>query len=1476
MPERFPVNRIANDESNNDQGGKETYEIRSDEITNSITDQMNEAQAIKDARDAEAARQAEPTQGEEDYYGTQEPDAYSEARRDADNQARTTQTSNEQIEPEQDEEDTHGTQEPDAHGDAIRDIPNDNEEENDQSETPAADTGTKKPLIYKVIDRSYDAKTNARDWAERRHSIEIERGHGIGKFLNKIWKGSLVKLYYINKYNNEALEVIRRTKNVNYFSDMSAEEQLEASQTIADRFDNGDENDTAIHFAAGEEKRVHSADGEYAIGIKDIIRKNFGGEYATRDDFEEAHKRFVQEYRRNHSNEGSTNEGIVEMDNLFDIANSVKNSVEHGESLDNVLQNMIIVSGETRDGVRTEAELDIVDKFVEKMSKTKIGLLVSPGTLAVASSIALSIANFGARSVASAATKMIIPGAVASIWAGVREKLLSDKDRATHSRQMARGETPQGDDKLRESMETTRYETVSAKDLIDSINSSCYEGMFSDCSEEQSQSRLLDVLGNIAAIETRIRLSDETSADFISYSSVLVGGERLELDRTLAEAKVSLNNQIESNGISLDDLYQKFGLSAYGPDQETDLGSNKLNEVVEILSGVFEDRIENDVTNKDATYRVLRAKRVAVAATKAFATGMFVGVFAQEVAAVFNDTQVGIFDNMLGQNNTAVNGDMHHTTLEAFLNKVGNHTVNNVEFDPSAVANMANTNGEVALSGGYKLVDGGNNVHSILSPSGNKIAEATFNTDGKLSDQTIDQLKNSGVSVVDKSVDVDTSSIETKNLTALEYLKNHVDGIKHISHSDYYNNDTDTSNFNELRLDNAGTTETSFQYDVSRMTADGSYHNELSANWVELANEGRLNAYISVSTGTQSQVFEFPIGPDGKVNIPFDSPAAKLFDADGTFKGGFFEAAQTNGLNSDGAIEVIPLATVEGLDNINAITDNVLTKGVDHKVIYDFIVSDKVDSAPIIPIVPRSTMRPTRNNVERRYGYSGNYNYMPQGEMESRRSETSPRLINDPEAILVPGEEYTFYKDLLKTNKGGEYVKEIEDIISKSPELNSIDSNIKTIVKIPVNAAGESESENIYNVLTKAYGSQKQEALENSLILLHVNWFDGYDKDEAAMRANIAKTRSEIQRAKNDFPHIKIATIESEWKRSEIKGGIIGYVSRKLDDVTLLALESATSSGRMDENQDVLLIRNDADPKGLATNYLERYNNDFANNPKVDIFTGTTSFDNTKASRLPGFVFAANFMQSLDIISASRGERVHTAGANFGVRASVLAAVGATGFDDYNGVGSDDVHIGKRIVPVRKGVISNNYKSTGGYYNSSQRDLNKRKVAMRVHGARVDTDSDRGEEVYAKGVPIIYQWNEGFDDGGYKPRNFNLKNQKITTESLANDFDSIVAHLSNDMEATINYSGVSESTLRTALEFTFPGMKGSGYNLQFTPGDGYRFEITPQGASYLRNHLTRSKSGRPDAYGDRKIRQLYKERLSTSSRQAIRPRLIKV
>lgn len=1321
------------------------------------------------------------------------------------------------------------------------------------SETLSAES---EPIKLVIVDQSHDSLDAARDRADQRLDEELGEGGNFKRFLNGIWKGNIAKDYYRSKYTRQADAAIENAQDVLLY-EASEAARGRAKEATIERFQGV--YDELIHTDAGERREVQGDGSELATGMKSIIKRYCNGELND-ETIREERTRLLNAYRESHGTE-SIGQGKVVVDNLLEVAQAVAGAVEHGESLDNVLSKMQVISGEARDGVRGEARYNAVDRAIDSLSKTKVGSLVGPETVATFVAVAASIARVGSHSVVGAVTKTILPGVAAGLWAGLRENKRVQDERVQHSRETAQGKEYNPGDVRREEMEKTRYESLAAIDLTNHLRMVVGNEQLDDGGNEALQV----ALDAIAATEARIRLSDSRGINLVTYSSSVVGDERMDLDIARAEAKVALGARLTA------DARRELGL-----DESAD-----LREILNQQSNDFIEAIEGDISDKDEAFRQLKNRRVAKAAAIGVASGLTIGLLSQEVMAAVDSTRVGLLEQMWHAHNTTIGGVEHQTVLHGLL--AGDQAIENTGASGDYVMQHFGTHGEMSIPKGDTIIDNGNGTFSMADHSGNISAEnIAYNPDGSLPQESINQLTKLGMIVNDKSFDTNVETFQTKEVGISEYIDNHMAATTHIMRDMWYDNNTPHKfDLNELRLrwsGASGVTDTGYQLNVASMAPDGSFHGDQAADWSEVVKSGNLKLAVSASVDTQTHVFMVDIGPDGQINIPADSSAGQFFANNGgnaEFHGAYAEVVQTTGVDGNGVEHVRPLATLVGDGSVGTVADRIPVTSIEHHAEYD-VIQKYTEMAPVIPIESRRSMEAmkAKSGPEKGYYYRGGSEYMSTKEIIERREETSPRLIENPDEMLVPAQEFAWYKDLLRKKRGEEYVANIEDIVANSPELSSISSGTEVIVKIPVNAAGKAESENIYNVLTKGYGAQDQEALKETVILLHVNWFDDYGNDGDAMRANISHTREEIQRAKADFPSLKIATIETEWKRSEVQNGVIGYVSRKLNDVALLALESATSSGRMDADHDVILIRNDADPKGISPNYLRRFIDRFNNNPETDVFTGTTSFDNTKASRLPGYVFSTNFMQCINTIAVSREGACHTGGANFGVRASTFAAVGAIGFDDgYTNAGSDDLNVGRRVKQARVGAISRNRKKQvsylyGVYQNHSNNSTSttKRRIAMRVFGARIDTDSDRGEELYERDIPIIYQWNpeHGFDKDGYKPRNAGVVGG--LNESMATDSKKVIERIRINMESIINDIGDSPSTIRTALAFT--GLSGRGYNLVPRFGGGYSFEITEEGEKYLKNYLTRDSRGRLDPYGSRKLRQIYGEVSSTAKRQA--------
>lgn len=1347
------------------------------------------------------------------------------------------------------------------------------------------------------VDQSVDARHAARDEADRRLTGELNTGNKVSRFLKGIWKGNIAKDYYRLKYTREAEAHISETNSTLAF-EATQERATRAKLATVDRFTS--EYDETVHADAGERKEELGSDSEIARGIKQLIHRSIEEDWSD-DVLVEERTRLLNAYRETYG-EDLLGEGIVMADNLLAARAATLGAIEHGESIDSVLDNMRIIIGESRSGLRTEAHLNMVDRAIEKLNKTKIGSLVGPEVVATTATVAASLLRMGSQKAISAAAMTLVPGAAAGLWAGLRENTRVKQERAQHARDLAGGQEFGEHDTRRTEMNAAIYEQVQSTELTRLLRERFGEDV--DLTNADSFQSLVDTL---AATQTRIQLSDTRNMDLISYSARdAVEEERLALDIAMAEAKTVATQQLTPEA-----------RRALGIDETT-----SLQGLLDQRSEAFVETMETDISDKDRAFKKLKARRVAVAAATGVLTGLTFGVIAQEGIAALDGTRQGLVEQLWNAHNELYQGVEHQTVLEGLVNGDQGQDIVTHHGPDSAFA--AHTLGEAKsvynISADQSLINNGDNTVNLVDPTGHATVERLpLASDGSLPQASMDILRDHGMTVLDKSSTIDIVGHETVPVNTQQYVETH--GVS-VNRDLWYDNNTPAPVFdrNELGLQWGGSegigANGGYALNVSGMLPDGSFTGDQSVDWASQAQEGTLKLAVSGSVDSQGSVLMVDIRPDGTVEIPAGSPAAHFFaneNGRAVFNGGYAEVVQMTGADAQGVEHIRPLATLVGSDTVPAVPDVITTHTPE--VHHDYTITsagyDTVESsgsftemAPVIPVISRRSMESPRTSTTPERSPPPYYNGYQSGEMTPEqerifREETSPRLLQDPDRDLNPREELTWYKKLVRKNMGAQYVATIDGLVADSPELSNIQPDLKTIIKVPVNAAGRAESEGIYNVLS-VYARQDPASVAKSMVLLHVNWFDDLAQDPDS-RAIIEHTKAEIERARADFPDLKIASIESEWERSEMQGGVIGHVSRRLNDAALFAVENAMAKGSLADDQDVLLIRNDADAIGISGNYLKSYVEGAEVNARTDVFTGTTTFDNVKASSLPGMAYAANFMQSLDLLAAKREGSVHTGGANFAVRASILAAVGNVGFKDengdpYNGAGSDDVQIGMRIVQARKrqsvqrsGLVGYYQRLRNGYHGQSGTGNTSRKIAVRLGGARVDTDSDREEKLYLQGIPMVNTWNRehGFDKNGYQDRDANLSDlRKNFVESIKTSPDTVVERVRADMEGSINQMGKSDSVVRTALAFSFMLPNGqdstAAYELnRVATGDErrpFKFELklTELGKKHLINHLQRDSRGRFDGYGGRKMRQMYGETKPGNKRQATHRSMIRV
>lgn len=1368
---------------------------------------------------------------------------------------------------------------------------------------PVTATPDSDELSIVFVDQSKDARDFARDAADKQLTEHLNEGGRVKRFIKGIWKGNLARDYYRQSYIQKAQTEIENQQDVLSHTSTSAERRADAIATTINRF--ASDNEALIHETAGEKRTEVEESSDAALALKDIVSRYAGGTL-TDEALGEEGKRAMKAYR-DANGEG---EGLVQISNLLEIAKAVKGKVEHGESLDNIITNMKVIAGEARTGARSEAKYDRVDKVIDKIEKSKLRF-IPKGAIVAGVTIASSLARIGSTKAINAAAMTVIPGLGAGVIAGLRERKRVKDERIQHAREMASGgQEIRTGSKRRAQMEKTRYETKRAVDLsasLDDAHSAIYLDDSERASGETKDGALQAALDALAAVQARNDMSDAQNIDLISYTDVAsIGDERMALDLARAKVKVSLEQELD------DATRARLGLEPGTP----------INELIASRADAFAD-IDRDMSDKDKAFRKLRRRRALKVGGATGATAIVGGLIAQEAIASLSDTREGLVEQLWNADNVPVDGVDHQTILHSLAHGDGGSTTVDHHIPSSDyTANSLADHSSLSVSNETNFTNNGDGTFNLTDPTGAVTAEnVPINPDGSMPQSSIDLLRSHGLSVEDKSYTIDLVGSETRTGGLPEYMEQYKGNTTHVTRDLWYDNDTEVYDKNELDLWRGGTDNNGinpdggYQYSIASMTEGGSYNGDQAAHWKELAANGQLKVAVSASAETQTQVFMIDISPDGTINIPPDSPASAFFterDGQAVFTGKYMEVTQLTGVDTEGVEHIRPLSTLVGSDEA---TNMVTTQEIpthtpephyEYKITgagYDTTTETAgfTEMAPVTPVASRramETLKETPATPPPYYPYEGG-RLSPEALRQLER-EMSPRLRNDPDARLNLGEETTWYREQVRENRGTEYVEMIDRAIESSPELSQLSPNLKSVVTIPVKASGESESQNIYSVLSDIYGAQDSQALDESLVLLHVNWTESAYSDPA-QRAVIEHTRAEIERARRDNPRLKIATIESAWTEEQKRGGLIGHVARRLNDAALLAIQKGIAEGRIPSENDVLIIRNDADPKGMGKQYLHNYLNAFESNDESDVFTGTTRFDNMKANDLPGFVFAGNFMQSLNLLSARREGAVHTAGANFGIRASTFAAVCCSGFDDSeSGAGSDDVAMGRRIVAARnreaayipnstpasgyfRSIVQKRRRNqTGTYSPGSSRVRTARKVGYRVVGAQIDTDSDRLESLYLQGIPIINTWNpeHGFDQGGHKERNEDLASPELIArkQALMNESpDETIERVRSDIEGTIRVMGDSETLVRSGLAFMFSGLKNGSstdaYNLVRKNGT-WSFTLTPTGADYLKNHLARDSKGRFDPYGNRLSRQLYGKVKPGSKRRPVSPNLL--
>jgi serine/threonine protein kinase len=220
-----------------------------------------------------------------------------------------------------------------------------------------------------------------------------------------------------------------------------------------------------------------------------------------------------------------------------------------------------------------------------------------------------------------------------------------------------------------------------------------------------------------------------------------------------------------------------------------------------------------------------------------------------------------------------------------------------------------------------------------------------------------------------------------------------------------------------------------------------------------------------------------------------------------------------------------------------------------------------------------------------------------------------------------------------------QYLEQLAILESQIPE--PMQPQTEVVACIPV--AGHQEVASIYNTIA-SYANQKADPKSFEVLLL-VNFpqrLIGERSDD------IRKTQEEIEKAKRDFPKLRLRVATTILPDDQVK---IGNIRKIGTDLALLRQRRSKS------HKDLVLLSNDADNEGLSENYVTNFVRHFTEHPEKDGAVGNLQFSPNGFIKFPTIQVKAEFATNLDQQGFKNGN-VDLFGNNSAMKSSIYAAIG--------------------------------------------------------------------------------------------------------------------------------------------------------------------------------------------------------------------------
>jgi hypothetical protein len=1357
------------------------------------------------------------------------------------------------------------------------------------------------PLTAYTGDITRSARAAANDLGQERNSDNVNRTRGFVGFLNRVVRGSMFKEAFENRYADQELADMREQGGIG----RNQQELQRNAQAIEQRI--LDETGAFLRENEDANNKFMAENDPNFVAARNLIR-DFALGAMGNEDFQQ---RSYEIQTRIHAGNEHGRDELFAADNWLEIAEAARAGVQQGHDINQVLNGFRLARMETHVGQNTEARLGRVDRVVERLMKSPVGRWIPSTVLGFGVNVALNMVVPAAKWTLMAGGVAVTGGVglavgagVAGVAAGAKERIRIKDDRDRFIRDNTAGRmrpslqetqdmydewlaagvdrngnpftqaqydaamvNAQRADRQHQRLLATQYEQVGIFDMQNGLNAQI-DIMRGRPTAQQIQA----AIGALGAADERVSLGDSGDMDLINYT----GAESIDQEwNNLAIIRCELRRALDEAIANAD------------PAVVAAVWNNAGNQTVDYEVGLARDlertrlyTAQGGIDQVDAEFRRQRRTSSILAGVRGAGITAGAGFLAQEVSGFFTD-KTNLFEEIqarasghpeLVNGTTRTLGAGIYDSVNGFADttttfEAASDTMTSIDLD---------SGGNISISDDLHIEgDPDTGLFSILDKNDNVIADnISVDPDtGQFDANSIAALKAAGV--FSESHFTTNTTIEGSAKVGRTLVERYDDHIVRVNSTTILNNGTPKIyDYNEQggRIASDYSAGDTFTKDGSWTSGGG--HVDMTA-----PPDNTLDIAIPKAEAFPDGVpAEYDLNPDGDfIHLHFSYgeplPPEIQQNLEPIYRNGSLHHWETHLPGylaweqydaSSGHADIAASIRGDQPPKIDEILTHYNTSFTGPG--YEVVTESQINAeAPVM--IPIEWRRPLGDYAESRRHinpYGGYYGFNRDRSYEAIREEydrikptISPRLREDPRAKLKLGEEADYYRDRLVRETSPEYSSSIDKTVSKTPELASLSDEVKSITIIPVHATAESDR--VFGTVS-LYARQNNVDPGSNVLALYLNYKASESEDPSNI-LKIAKTKAEIERARRAFPDMKIAVFEHANTAEEVgtkdDPKLTQSISRRMFDTVLTSIHKAIDAGRMSDDHDILIIRNDADENGMDRNYIANMQKAAEQNETVDMFTGTTRFETNSYVKTPGFGIVTNFMQAINAISKRYG-RVHTAGANFAIRASTYAAIGGIGFgDEYGGAGADDVAMGYRTQTARTG--DSPAGSQNGYQSGGRFNIQPIKVAKRVSGTTIDTSSDRYMAPYLRGKPIYTAYDaygfggnrsEGLPDPS-KHSEYGIGN-RLNLNLVAKRIEISVSDMISQENQEVTRPDGETTMGKLAVPFFFPKQ---AYRMAERPDGKVEFKFTNWGKRWLGKQIKRG-----DGYGKRKQQALYDRR----------------